>query len=450
MPPSARFTRPPWYLWVPVLLVAGILTLALSGAIPSASSADSSSPITFAQGDRVKLVSGGELGTVNSTPDSTHVVVAFDGPGADVRSFGPGDLTTATTPPPPPPPPDPTPPPTPTPTTSCLGLADAPPSADSRPYSIASPFNQEIPPNPTVVPQSDAIVKAALANGVGTLSFGQITSKQFGHPVYIARDTDPQVTVHVGGYSLTGMKIRLPALAKAAGGGDGHIGVVQPDCWEIDLWHVTARSATDITAEIGYRQRYDGPGVVTPGMAKTDKTLGGTTASYVGLDAGTIGPEELIAGHINHALFLVLSCGSSDTSFGFGVQAPGASGRGGRGSFVYPAFKGDAACSGVRAPMGARFYLPLTPAQVAATGAPLWEQAEANAVHQYGAIVSDTGGPGFGFMLKPDLQWTALGQPNPYLPLATKYGLKKDSTYGYPLRPSGKIPWDKMQVVAPQ
>lgn len=323
------------------------------------------------------------------------------------------------------------------------------PTASWRPYSTASPFNQPIN-NPVVHPQSSAIVATALANGVGSLSTGTAPTSDYAHPIYYGQTTDPLVTLDVGGYSLTGMKINVPAGAQAAGGGDGHMAIVTPDGWEYDLWQVKSRTADTIKATIGYRQRYDGPGIVTPAMTQADKTIGGTTAPYFGLHAGVIRASELAAGKINHALFIVIQCGSSDTSFGYGVKAPGASGRGGSGSFVYPAFKGDAACSGTRAPMGARFWLDMTPAQIDATGAPAWERTIAKAMNEYGGYMGDTGGPGFGFQFESSTMYTSLGYPNPFEPLATGIGLKKDPTYGYTFRPSGKINWaQNMRVVTP-
>lgn len=322
------------------------------------------------------------------------------------------------------------------------------PGANWRPYAANSPFNQAVT-NPVIHPQSSAIVATALSKGIGNLTTGAAPEKDYAHPIYYAQSTDPLVTINAGSYGLTGTKIRVPAGAKAAGGGDGHIAIVQPDGMEYDFWRAAVSGST-LNASTAYRQRYDGMGIVTPAMIKTDKETGGTTAPYFGQHAGIIRASELAAGKINHALFLVIECGSSDTSFGYGAQPPGASGRGGSGSFVYPAFKGDAACSGTRAPMGARFWLNMTAAQIDATGAPAWERTIAKAMNEYGGYMGDTGGPGFAFQFESSLMYTALGYPNPFEPIAQAAGLKKDPTWGYTFKPSGKIPWaQNMRVITP-
>lgn len=328
------------------------------------------------------------------------------------------------------------------------------PNADCQLYSSNSPFNLLIGPNPQIHPQSSSIISTALASGIGSLSTGQGSGHDYNHPVYYAQPNDPLVTISTGGWA-NGKQIRVPSNAKPASSSDGHLSVVYKDpsngiWYEYDFWQASRPDANTIKASIVYRQNFDGPGIVTQSMINADKTIGGTTAPYYGLEAGVIRGPELAAGRINHALFIVISCGSSDTSFGYGVKAPGASGRGGSGSFVFPAFKGDAACSGVRAPMGARFWLDMTPAQIDATGAPTWEKAIAKAMNQYGGYMGDTGGPGFGFELESSAMYTSLGAPNPYETLAKSLGLSKDPTYGYTFRFSGKIPWaSHMHVLVP-
>ena len=244
-----------------------------------------------------------------------------------------------------------------------------------RAYSQSSPFNTPVGDRPTVSDQSQQIVaNSYLTGGVPSpISTAREQSREYDHPVYYAQATDPLVTIRADGGSVDNMRINLPSYARPAGGSDGHLGVVTPDGWEYDLWRVT-RSGPTLDVAIGYRQRADGPGIVTPAMALADATLGGGTAPHFGLRAGIVTAAEMQSGHIPHALFIVIQAGSADTSFGFGTVAAGANGRGGSGSSIYPAFKGDAAAPGVRAPMGARFWLDMTPSEIDATGAPLWER----------------------------------------------------------------------------
>jgi len=324
------------------------------------------------------------------------------------------------------------------------------PGAGWAPYSASSPFNTPIT-DPVVHPQSTQLVANSLgASGKPrTLIVSPAPSHDYQHPIYYATASDPLMTIQAGSYALTGRQIRVPATAVAAGGGDGHMSIVQPDGWVYELWQVS-KSGSTLKASTAYRQRYDGPGVVTPEDVKRDPTIGGATAPYFGGHAGIIRAAELAAGRIDHALFVTIPAGSRDTSFGFGVQAPGASGRGGSGSFVWPAFKGDAAADGVRPPMGARFWLDMTDQEIAQSGAPGWEQAIARAVAHYGAYFGDTGGDGFAFQAESSVMYTSYGKPDPYAAIAAQYGIRKDAEWGYGFAFSGRIPWSsRLRAIAP-
>jgi len=328
-------------------------------------------------------------------------------------------------------------------------FATTAPGPAFRPYSDASPFNQPII-NPVVHPHSSQLVEAALSVShslPSPVTTDRTPSKDWSHPIYFASTTDPLMTISCSGYSLNGHKIYVPAKAQPAGGGDGHMFVVQPDGWEYCFWQAY-RSGNLLKVATAYRQRYDGLGIVTPAMTKTDPTVGGTTASYFGGHAGMIRANEWTAGRITHALFLVIQHGASDLSFGYGELKPGANGRGGAGSSVYPAFKGDA--SGGTAPMGARFWLDMTADEIAMSTAPAWEKTIAHAVATYGAYFGDTGGAGFSFMTESAIMYTSLGLPSPFDQIATVSGLHKDPTWGYTFGFTGRIPWgSRLRVVVP-
>ncbi|HWV87635.1 MAG TPA: hypothetical protein VNZ62_19445 [Capillimicrobium sp.] len=324
------------------------------------------------------------------------------------------------------------------------------PGAGWAPYNASSPFNTRIT-DPLVHPQSTQLVANSLGSSgkPRTLLVSPAPSHDYQHPIYYATASDPLMTIQAGSYALTGRQIRVPANAVAAGGGDGHMSVVQPDGWAYELWQVS-KSGSTLNASTAYRQRYDGAGVLTPEDVRRDPTIGGATAPYFGLHAGIIRAGELAAERIDHALFVTIPAGSRDTSFGFGVQAPGASGRGGSGSFVWPAFKGDAAADGVRPPMGARFWLDMTDQEIAQSGAPGWEQAIARAVAHYGAYFGDTGGDGFAFQAESSVMYTSYGKPDPYAAIAARYGIRKDAEWGYGFAFSGRIPWSsRLRAIAP-
>ena len=329
--------------------------------------------------------------------------------------------------------------------------APSTPMPTARAYSDTSPFNTPVGDRPTVSAQSDQIVANSYLTGglPSAISTAREPSREYDHPVYHAQPSDPLVTIRAMGGSVNNMQINLPDHARPAGGSDGHLGVVTPDGWEYDLWQVT-RTGSTLNVRIGYRQRADGPGIVTPAMALADRTLGGGTAPNFGLRAGIISAAEMQSGRIPHALFIVIQAGSADTSFGFGTVGPGANGRGGAGSSVYPAFKGDATAPGVRAPMGARFWLDMTEAEIDASGAPLWERTIAKAMHEYGGYFGDTGGAGLSFMLESSSPYVAAGVANPWDGYWPAQGVRKDPTWGYNATFSGRIPWSaRLRVIAP-
>ena len=311
--------------------------------------------------------------------------------------------------------------------TYCGFSVTRPPGPGFRPFSKRSPFNTRVGAHPTVSPQSAEIVaNSYLERGQPSAIVNEpAPQNDYSHPVFYASLRDPVVTIHGG--ALSGTRVRIPAYARNAEGSDRHLSVVQPDGWEIDLWGAGLAEST-LTASTSYRQRYDGLGVVpSPPPART---TGGGTASYFAASAGVIRAAELRAGRIDHALFLSIDQGSQDTSFGFGTRAPGANGRGGEGSSVYPAIKGDGAAPGVRPPMGARYWLDMTPAEIDRTGAPAWERTIAKAMHAYGGYFGDTGGGGFKFALESAVPYVSAGQPNPMAAVAAQAGIGKEPGYG--------------------
>src|SRR5205823_1344223 len=71
------------------------------------------------------------------------------------------------------------------------------------------------------------------------------SSSDWGHPSYYSWPVDPQFTIHCteswGRCQVEGMRIRIPDAARPAGGGDGHMAVIdQADGWEYDFWQCSA------------------------------------------------------------------------------------------------------------------------------------------------------------------------------------------------------------------
>jgi hypothetical protein len=287
------------------------------------------------------------------------------------------------------------------------------PSASWRPYADSSPFNQSAV-TAAVHPNSAALVKSVLQWGPpGNMVDAAGATNDWAHPTYYSQPTDPVFTLHALSTprAIDGIRIPVPDAAKPAGGGDGHMTIVTPDGWEYDLWQVRSkpRGGGTLTFTGGGRTRIDGDGLHS-----------GATAALFGNLAGMIRAQELAAGHIDHALFVVLKCTGTSTSFGYGTS--GSSGSG--GSYVYPAFHGGAGCSGSnQPPLGARFRLAMTDAQIAALNIPAWRKTIATALAHYGGYVGDTGGSGIGFMFESSTMYTSLGYADPLAAFAKQSGV---------------------------
>jgi hypothetical protein len=286
------------------------------------------------------------------------------------------------------------------------------PGADWRPYASSSPFNQTTD-GAAVHPRSAQIVQQVTSWGspsnllVGTAG----TSSDYSHPTYYAQPDDPIFTLHATQTkgAIEGQRIRIPDRARPAGGSDGHMTVVEPDGWEYDFWQVHSKpqGGGTLTYSIGGRIPIGGSGLDSE-----------ATASNFGNLAGMIRAQELAAGEINHALFIVLKCTSTSTAFGYGAKRDDD-----EAAYVYPATHGGSGCSGDAPPMGARFQLDLSDAQIDALAVPAWKKTIFRALARYGGYVGDTGGDGFGLMFESSAMYTSFGASDPLVDFANQSGI---------------------------
>ena len=310
------------------------------------------------------------------------------------------------------------------------------PGACWRPYGAASPFNRPIGADPPLRSDSAAIVARLTGWGAPQqlLAGHAGTADDYFHPVYYARNEDPQFTVHctvaTRGCAVEGLKVRIPDAAKAAGGEDGHLAVVdQASGWEYDFWQVRSKPAGGgtLTVSHGGRTRIDGDGLGS-----------NATAAWFGLAAGIIRPAELAAGVIPHALFAPVKCTA--------------------GVSVYPAHPGttanacdDFGLSNVAAPpLGARFQLAMTDAEIAALGVPAWKQAILRALAHYGMIVGDTNGghAAWGLQGESGSSWASFGLADPWDALAAGAGLRAwNGMYAFDI--GSGVDWTRLRVVDP-
>lgn len=305
------------------------------------------------------------------------------------------------------------------------------PDACWRPYSRSSPFNQRLPARPRLSPDSDRVVARLTAKGgPSPLSLGVAdTVSDWDHPTYYARRSDPVYRLHCyeaswGTCEIQGQRIRIPAAARPAGGGDGHMTVIDRAFrWEYDLYKVRSKPRRGGVLELrwGGRTRIRGDGLGSD-----------ATAAHFGLLAGVVRAEELKAGRIRHALFVRVDCDD--------------------GTFVYPARGLGAACGDTTdAPAeGARFQLAMSTRQIAALRVPAWKRAILVAMARYGFFVGDTGGSPWDVVLESGSTYTSFGRRDRWAALARAAGADRSSSGRWQLELARGVPWsERLRLIDP-
>lgn len=244
------------------------------------------------------------------------------------------------------------------------------PDCTWKPYAATSAFNTPIKA-PPIDPRSDAMMAYTRFNIPQNRWTGAIGTADYMHPIYWATAADPlyaiTLTQNWGTNPLQGAKVRMPAGARPAGGGDGHLGIVQPDGTEVCLWqaHVDETRKT-ITASWGGRGSITGDGT----------TVQPATAAWFGL-AWQPRACELAAANIDHALFCV------PTFVDPGPWAPAKGNAQTRKDVNWP--------NSLRPHTGQRLWLDLAWSDIDMLVIPPWQKAVLRALNRYGAYVGDTG-----------------------------------------------------------
>ncbi|MEA2448516.1 MAG: hypothetical protein QOG63_448 [Thermoleophilaceae bacterium] len=283
------------------------------------------------------------------------------------------------------------------------------PPACWRPYSPESPFNRPVPAGaPTAAGSRAAVARLASFGPPGRLVAGvHETAQDWSKPTYYASPGDPLFRVHCtrpwGHCGVEGAQLRIPERARPAAGGDGHMTVIDPDGrTEYDFWKVAAKPSGGGTLEVGWGGRTS--------LAGDGRGSAAVAAGFGNL-AGLIRAPELEAGRIDHALFMTVHCTS--------------------GQAVYPAANGnlDGACASGRAeapPLGARFVLDMSDAEIDALGVPPWKRAILTAMAHYGMFVGDTTGASWGIQVESDATYTSLGRKPLFETFARDNGFYED------------------------
>ena len=313
-------------------------------------------------------------------------------------------------------------------------LGPSSPPACWRPYSNSSPFNQMIPAGARVAASSSRVVRRML--GFGPLEHlaagGAGTKTDSGRPAYFNYPGDALFKVHCtepwGRCAVEGLRVRIPDAASVPGASDRHLTVVdQASGWEYDFWGVRSKPAGGgrLVVRWGGRTRIDGDGLGSAAVAAGFGTL-----------AGTLRPEELEAGVINHALALTVYCDN--------------------GRFVYPARQVSTPCSALGLPnkdapsLGMRFQLAMTPAQINALRVPGYQKSLLRAMARYGMYVTDTGGT-WGIIQESGLVTTSFGLEDRWVKIAKSVGApywKPDRRYAIHVREG--VDWTRyLRVIDP-
>lgn len=277
-----------------------------------------------------------------------------------------------------------------------------------RPFSNSSPFNDEIPADAVTAPRSQQTVQRLLGFGpVNDLRAGIAdTSSDYYHPVYYAKDTDPLYLVTGGSlvepYAVAGKLVHLPAGARPAAGSDHHLAVID-DGYEWGFWNAQVDHAAHVIT---------GAGTLGEGLVGRKVPLSGSglnascTAARFPCLAGIIRAQELAAGEINHSLFMTVHCTN--------------------GTGVYPSditTKPECTDPTDAPPMGARFQLNMSDAQIDALPVPAWKKTILRAMAHYGLYVGDITGSPWGLIFESGSSYTSFGQEDEMVKFAQAAGV---------------------------
>jgi hypothetical protein len=289
--------------------------------------------------------------------------------------------------------------------------------ASFAPYGSKAVWNRPMTnrSTPRLLPNSAAMIAQAEADNDGRAVWltGWGAGWDEGHPVYVAKESDPLVTVQCTTYcdAAHPSRIHIPANARPGDGGDAHITVIQPDGSEFDTWATKQPTRDWQTGDTISSRTAVTCGNFYSGMGFLNRE-GAATVGGACLAGGLIRAAELEAGAINHALFTTVDCAT-------------------RSYYVYPAQQPfDSRCTGPGPdlPNGAHLWLDVDDARVNALAVTSWEKTILRALHHYGAYVLDSGSGSdrahgvFSPWFEDDAQFAALGVPDPMVAFARRAG----------------------------
>jgi hypothetical protein len=239
-------------------------------------------------------------------------------------------------------------------------------------------FLQALPANPRIAAWSATALNEYNTNHGGMGSWTTFTPLQPGNandgstPIYIAQNSDPTYTIRCTLYNCPGLEgsvihVPTPYVVGRNGAGDGHFAVVAPDKSAVYEFY-QAKQPSGGTINISSGTKF-----LTSGSAWSVSYSGAANAAQGSFVAGVVTADDLLKGHVDHALMIAVPCESGK---------------------VYPTLADpDGPCAnGKGAPMGGRLWLNLTDAQIDALAMPNTKTTIAKALAHYGAFIMDSAG----------------------------------------------------------
>ena len=304
-----------------------------------------------------------------------------------------------------------------------------------------SPFRVPVAANPTLDPNSQAVVANWLGQGPwSNKPFGnEFGPDDWGRPDYFAHKGDPthvvrQDVAHNGTWKdpyAEGTTFRAPAGARPAGGVhwealDGGVGLFYGN-WCTSMWRSV--DPVDGRCYMAGRMRTDGDGLPKGGER-------GIGQAWFGKRMGTVTYKELVIDKtIPHALF-----GEVRNWHGraWGKQDDGQDYK--RGGYT----------TNPNAPaMGGHFYLAYSPAEINALSVPDWYKVILRALAIYGWYVYDNGSAAHSLDFEGAHPWLVRGEPNPWVQFARSIGMiGPTATSGsFNIEQSGKVDWGRARYL---
>lgn len=235
------------------------------------------------------------------------------------------------------------------------------------PFLATSSWLTPLPANPALDPNSAGKIAYLVANAKNP----NMAIHGWTTTIAVAGPDSPRYTVPCTAYTCTlGAfgPIPIPRGTQPDPMGDGHLAVWDPATHvEYDFWQPRYDSATDTwTASAGAAASTDTDGLAPAGTAGAD-------AANIPLLAGLVRPEEIAAGHIDHALMFAMP--------GVGTGAPKCPATHNAGSVT----SADALQEGTRIQLDPSF-------DVDSLAVPAWEKIVLRAAQTYGMFLRDQGG----------------------------------------------------------